>query len=101
MQEQLIKIFQDTKSNNPDSSLDELLYQAFNEVKENDTDSFDEFRKLILDANGINEYEHYTKNVRPEIKRYIEETIFLEYSIYSSSVTTTDSSVSLGEEISA
>ena len=77
--EQLIGIFQETKLNNPSSSLDEILYQAFDRVKENDTDSFDEFRKLILDANGINEYEYYTKNVRPEIKRYIEEKIFPEY----------------------
>ena len=77
--EQLIEIFQATKSNNTSSSLDEILYQAFDIVKENDTDSFDEFRKLILSANGINEYEYYTKNVRPDIKRYIEGKIFPEY----------------------
>ena len=77
--EQLIKLFQSTKINNPESSLDELLYLAFNKVKENDTDSFDEFRTLILGANGINEYEYYTNNVRPEIKKYVEKKIFPEY----------------------
>ena len=77
--EQLIKIFQDNKLNNQGSSLDEILYLAFNEVKENDTDSFDEFRTLILEANEIDEYEYYTKNVRPEIKRYVEGRIFPEY----------------------
>jgi len=77
--EELIKLFQDTKLNNSDSSLDEILYQAFNEVKEKNTDSFDEFRTLILEANEINEYEYYTQNVRPEIKRYVEGKIFPEY----------------------
>jgi len=78
--EQLIELFQSTRLSNPESSLDKILYQAFNEVKENEEDSFDEFRKLILEANGINEYEYYTKNVRPEIKEYIENTIFPQYS---------------------
>ena len=78
--EQLIKLFQGTKQNNPQSSLDEILYIAFNEVKENEEDSFDEFRKLLLEANDINEYEYYTKNVRPEIKKYVENIIFPQYS---------------------
>ena len=75
----LIKIFEQSKQNNPESSLDELLYQAFNKVKEKDIDSFDEFRACILNANAINEYEYYTKNVNPQIKRYIENKIFPEY----------------------
>jgi len=78
--ELLIKLFRTTRGNNPESSLDEILYQAFNKVKENDTDSFDEFRALILEANGIDEYKYYTKNVKPEIKRYIENVIFPQYS---------------------
>lgn len=77
--ETLVKLFETTKQNNPESSLDEILYKAFNQIKENETDSFDEFRALILEANGINEYEYYTKNVRPEIKKYIEDTIFPQY----------------------
>ncbi len=77
--ELLVKLFESIKQNNPESSLDEILYQAFNKVKENDTDSFDEFRTLILDANGIDEYEYYTRNVRPEVKKYVEKNIFPQY----------------------
>ena len=75
----LIKLFEKIKQNNPNNSLDEVLYLAFDKVKENDTDSFEEFRKLILDANNINEYEYYTKNVNPEIKKYITKKIFPQY----------------------
>lgn len=77
--ELLIKLYEEYREKNPNSSLDEILYLAFSEVKENDTDSFDEFRTLILNANGINEYEYYTKNVRSEIKKYVEDRIFPEY----------------------
>ena len=75
----LIKLFEETKKNNPDNSLDEVLYLAFDKVKENDTDSFEEFRNLILKANKIDEYKFYTKNVKPEIKKYVENIIFPEY----------------------
>ena len=75
----LIKLFKEIKQKNPNRSLDEILYLAFSEVKENDTDSFEEFRTLILEANNIDEYEYYTKSVRPEVKRYVEDVIFPEY----------------------
>lgn len=75
----LVKLFEETKQNNPDSSLDEILYLAFSKVKENASDSFEEFRKLILKANGIDEYNYYTKNVKPEIKRYVEDIVFPQY----------------------
>lgn len=39
--EQLIKIFKSTKQANPEGLLDKILYEAFNQVRENDTDSFD------------------------------------------------------------
>ena len=61
--EQLIKLFKSTKQANPEGSLDEILYKAFNEVKENDADSFEEFRTSILEANGIDEYKYYTKKI--------------------------------------
>lgn len=77
--ELLVKLFESIKQNNPESSLDEILYQAFNKVKEYDTDSFDEFRALILEANGIDEYEYYTQNVRSEVKKYVEKVIFPQY----------------------
>ena len=75
----LIKLFEETKQNNPESSLDEILYKAFDQVKESDEDSFEEFRALILEANGIDEYTYYTKNVKSEIKRYVEDIIFPQY----------------------
>ena len=78
--EELIELFNSTKQSNPEKSLDEILYEAFNKVKEDETDSFENFRKDILSANGINEYDYYTKNVDPRIKRYVEGIIFPQYS---------------------
>lgn len=78
-QDMLKKLYEECKRRNPNMSLDEILYDAFNRVKENDTDSFEEFRKLILEANGIDEYKYYTKNVKPEIKKYVENEIFPQY----------------------
>jgi len=77
--EQLIKLLRNTKQSNTESSLDEILYRTFNQVKGSEIDSFDDFRALILEANGIDEYEYYTKNVKPEIKRYVEKVIFPQY----------------------
>lgn len=75
----LIRLYENCKNENPRMSLDQLLYVAFNKVKENEKDSFDQFRKLILDANGINEYDYYTKNVNPKLKEYVENDIFPQY----------------------
>ena len=77
--ELLIKEYEDCKKENPNMSLDELLYTTFNKVKDNETDSFDEFRTVILKANNINEYEYYTRNVNSKIKMYVENKIFPEY----------------------
>ena len=41
--------------------------------------SFDQARELILEANDIDEFEYYTKNVRQDLKDYIAEHIFPEY----------------------
>ena len=76
----LVNLFNKIKEQNPNSSLDELLYAAFNEVKENEKDSFEDFRNQILSANKIDEYAFYTKGVNPELKRYIESKVFPEYS---------------------
>ena len=78
--DELIELFKSTKQSNPNKSLDEILFEAFNQVKENETDSFENFRNLILNANGINEYNYYTKNVDSRIKRYVEGIIFPQYS---------------------
>lgn len=76
----LVNLFNKIKEQNPNSSLDELLYVAFNEVKENEKDSFEDFRNQILSANKIDDYAFYTKGVNPELKRYIESKVFPEYS---------------------
>lgn len=78
--EELIKLFKECKENNSGKSLDELLDIAFNQVKEDENDSFDKFKAEFLKANGIDEYQYYTKNVNPELKRYIEENVFPQYS---------------------
>lgn len=77
--EELIELFNSIKQSNAEKSLDEILYEAFNKVKDDETDSFENFRNAILSANGINEYEYYTKKVDPRIKRYVEGIIFPQY----------------------
>lgn len=75
----LVNLYEEYKKRNPDKSLDKALYEIFDVIKENDTDSFDKFKAQFLKANNINEYDYYTKNVRPEIKKYVEENIFPQY----------------------
>lgn len=76
---ELIRLYTKCTESHPEMSLDEKLNSIFDDVKEGEEDSFEEFRKLILEANNINEYEYYTKNVRPELKRYIGNEIFPQY----------------------
>jgi len=78
-EEVLKKIYEENKDEYVNLSLDELIELSFNQVKEEETDSFDKFKEDFLKANNINEYEYYTKNVNPEIKKYVEENIFQEY----------------------
>ena len=78
--EELKELYKKYSSKNLNMSLDEQLYEMFKIVKESDKDSFEDFRIEILNANNINEYEYYTKNVNPDLKKYIETDIFPEYS---------------------
>lgn len=80
MIENLKEVFLETKTNNPNMSLDELLYTTYNKVK-NDGESFDLYRTLILKANDIDELEYYTQNVNEKLKKYIEEEIFPQYEV--------------------
>lgn len=72
------QVFSELKEKNPQMSLDELLYATYNELNNNEA-LFEDIRPAILEANGINEYEYYTKLVNPELKQYIEESIFPKY----------------------
>ena len=76
----LKEVFEEIKEENPNKSLDELLYAVYNEVKDEYNESFDVVRNMILEENGINELEYYTKKVNPELKEHIKENIFPEYS---------------------
>lgn len=78
MEEKLKCIFEKLKNKN--MSLDELLYAVYDEVKDEYNKPFDVLRNEILEANGIDELEYYTKNVRPDLKKYIIDNIFPEYS---------------------
>ncbi len=72
--------FDEIKKNNPNLSLDEVLYAVYDKVKDNYNKPFDVLRNMILKANNIDELEYYTKNVRKDLKYYIEENIFPQYS---------------------
>lgn len=71
--------FDEIKIHNPNMSLDEVLYAVYDKLKEEYNKPFDELRNMILDANGINELEYYTKNVKQDLKDYIAKNIFPEY----------------------
>lgn len=72
-------IFKKIKNDNPNMSLDEVLYSVYEEVKTDYNKPFDVLRNMILDENNIDELEYYTKNIRSDLKDYIEENIFPEY----------------------
>lgn len=74
-------IFEETKRENTNMSLDELLYAVYDKVKEECQASFDVVRNLILQANSIDEIYYYTKNVRQDLKDYVENNIFPEYQL--------------------
>ncbi|MBO6145935.1 MAG: HD domain-containing protein [Bacilli bacterium] len=71
--------FDEIKRQNPTMSLDEVLYAVYDKVKDEYNKPFDVLRNMILEANGINELQYYTKNVRQDLKDYITEHIFPEY----------------------
>lgn len=60
--------FEKIRKNRPELSLDEALYEAYNE-KVIDIDDFDIYRKRILKVSGIDELEYYTQDVNPPIKK--------------------------------
>ena len=76
----LKQLYLKCKEKYPELSLDLLLAKAFEEVREAEVDSFDKFKTAFLAANKINEYDYYTQNVDPRIKKYVEEEIFPQYS---------------------
>ena len=71
--------FDEIKRHNQSMSLDEVLYAVYDEVKDEYNKPFDILRNIILEVNGIDELEYYTKNVRQDLKDYITEHIFPEY----------------------
>ena len=71
--------FDEIKRQNPNMSLDEVLYAVYGQIKDEYNKPFDVLRNMILEANGIDELEYYTKNVRQDLKYYIAEHIFPEY----------------------
>ena len=75
----LVFNFREIKRHNTNMSLDEILYAVYNEVKDEYKKPFDVLRNEILEANNIDEFEYYTKNVDSNLKKYIEEKIFPEY----------------------
>lgn len=78
--EELRETFEKIRKNRPELSLDEALYEAYNE-KVIDIDDFDIYRKRILKVSGIDELEYYTQEVNPQLKKYVEEFIFPQYEV--------------------
>ena len=77
---QMIRVFNTIKKQNPNMSLDELLFAVYERVKSDD-ELFEAIRPEILKANGIDELEYYTQDVDEELKKYIEENVFPKYDL--------------------
>ena len=69
--------FEEKKRENPEMSLDELLFAVYDD--EGTDVPFNVFRNRVLEANNIDELQYYTKNVNQELKDYIKKNIFPEY----------------------
>ncbi len=74
---ELKQLFETIKEKNPNMSLDELLYTVYS--KGDSDEMFETIRNKVLKAININEYDYYTKEVREDLKSYIEECIFPKY----------------------
>lgn len=72
--------FEEIRYDNPEMSLDEVLFAVYDRLHDINDKPYDIFRNLILKYNRIDEIEYYTKNVNPELKEYIKINIFPEYS---------------------
>ena len=84
----LFNLFNEVQTNNQDASLDNILIACYENFKTDYAclssvilDDYDLFRTNILKANNIDEYDYYTKNVNPELKKYIENNIFPQYEL--------------------
>ena len=71
--------FEEIRNNNPDMSLDEILYAVYKEVKDEYNESFGDLKKEIILANDIDEIQYYTRNVDPKLKMFINEVVFPDY----------------------
>lgn len=70
MKENFLKL----KEENPDYSLDQLLYYTYQSLE---TDlPFEQIKTDILNNLGIDEMEYYLKDVNPELRQYVEENVF-------------------------
>lgn len=70
MKEEFIKL----QKENPDYSLDQLLYHTYREIK---TDlPFEQVKSEILDELQMDEMEYYLKNVNSKLREYVEENVF-------------------------
>ncbi len=71
--------YSEIKRNNPNMSLDQVLYAVYDKVRDDYNKPFDVLRNVILEANNIDELDYYTKNVNHDLKNYITKYIFPEY----------------------
>lgn len=79
MKNELKEKYLEVKNNNPNYSLDEILFGVYELIDNKDKEPFAILRNEILIANGIDEIEYYTKNVDLNLKNYIKDNIFPEY----------------------
>lgn len=73
----LNKVFMLIKENNPELSLDQLLYATYSEGRY--SESFEQMKGKILTACGIDELKYYLAEVNPDLIEYVENNVFPQY----------------------
>lgn len=73
----LRKVFALIKNNNPNLSLDQILYAVYLEGEY--SESFEVIKERILKACNIDEFSYYLADVSSELREYVNEKIFPKY----------------------
>lgn len=73
----LKELFKIIQINNPEFSLDQILYAVYTKIIT--SEPFEVVKRQILQANDIDEYEYYVREVNPDLREYIEKNIFPQY----------------------
>lgn len=79
--ENIKRLYDEIVRDNKELSLDQILYTMYEQLRINSEESFDSYRKIILELLDIDELEYYTKDVDKNLKEYIRINVFPMYAV--------------------